>query len=220
MQEYQAQVAAKKYLAPDVVELTVKLVKPRAITFQAGQFVFFNVGGAFKAYSITSSPLNKHQLMFLIKLEPGGVGSIFVKNLKLAERLEFTGPEGNFIIKTRAQNICCLAAGIGIAPFVSIIPHKLSKNLPGKLTLIYCAKTEKDIFYHKEFTKLARGHQNFQFLALPGRRLNEYLEKNYENLNNWNFYICGKPAAVNDAQYLLEKKGCEQERIYIESFLA
>lgn len=219
MQEHLAEVAVKNYLSADVVELGVKLIRPRSMRFRAGQFVFFNIGGAFKAYSMTSVPADNYRLRFLIKLEPGGKGSTFIAGLKIGDRFEFTGPEGYFTVAAKKQNLCCLAAGIGIAPFLAMIPDQLAKKFTGQISLVYGAGSRAQIFYYQEFQKLAQRHKNFNFIPLAGQKITEYLKTYYSGHSRDLFYICGKPQAVAGAENLLKVLGHPEDKVRVESFL-
>lgn len=217
MKDYIVQVISKKLLSAGVLELSVKLIKPKAMRFQPGQFVFFKVGGAFKAYSMTSLSSDKSHLRFLVKLEKNGKASTFIRNLKTGDQFDISGPEGSFIIRSKKQNLCCLAVGIGIAPFVSILPHLLQKNFLGNITLVYAAGKGRH-FYQKEFKSLAKKHGNFRLIFLADR-ISAYLSQNYKNFNNHQFYICGNKPAVESICEQLLKHRHRDEKIFTEIFI-
>ncbi len=221
MKEHVLKVITKKIAAPNVIELEAKLVKPKSINFRAGQFMFFYIGGAYKAYSITSLPKEKDHLAFLVKLEPGGRGSNFVKALKIGDQFIATGPEGNFFVTERTKNLCMVAAGIGIAPFVSIIPDLLNKNFSGQIELIYGHKNPEDFLHKMLWEKLGKKHKNFKIIEIlnPSINLRPYLDINYQKSQNSVFYICGSQDAVESINGILAEKQHDSESIKTETFL-
>ncbi len=221
MQEYLSQVVAKKYLAKDIVELSVKPVKPRAIKFRAGQFVFFRIGDAWKAYSIASPPADRHRLKFCIKLEPGGKGSEFIKNLKSGDPLEFSGPEGFFYASGLRGDYYFLASGIGVAPFASIIPDLLAKKFAGRAVLIHRDRSENGLPYAGLFRNLAAKNPAFRYVPISKKHQNltDCLAGLGINLPKSWFYVCGGKEAVDGISQALLKMGVPEERIRTETFL-
>lgn len=221
MQEYLVATKEKTYLAPSIVELRVELIKPRAMNFQAGQFAFFNIGGPFKAYTMTSLPQERHRLRFLVKLEEGGKGSKFIRDLPIGEQFILTGPEGYFTIKKRTGDLCFVALGVGIAPFLSLVPHLLNKNFSGRIILLYGFREEADGVYREYFKDLMEQHQQFKFIPMSSKamRLTDYIKDNRAIFKHHSFYICGKQQAVEDIENMLKACGFNDEKINTEIFL-
>jgi len=229
MQVYLSQVSKKTYHTPEVVELQLTLKKPSSVKFRAGQFVFFNIGGAYKAYSMISSPTDRKNLRFLIKLEKNGRAAKFVENLKVEDEMEFTGPEGYFFVREKNKNILCLAGGIGVAPFVSIIPNLLEKKYPGEITLIFGAKTEKNLYHKNFFQALSVTYPNFYFIPLVNDSVTDqnhkypkaagYLKENFQKYQSFIFYVCGSKEFVSDIEEILKSQGVDEDNIRLETFL-
>ena len=229
MVEFQTKISEIKYLTLKTVELTVDLVNPDEIKFEAGQFMQFLLGKAPRSYSIVSIPNHNRQLKFCIELLDKGLVSQFLKQAKVGSFLPMQGPLGNFLFDRPEKNAFFVATGVGIAPFASIIPNILSTGYSGKAQLLFGVKHEEDVFYFDKFRHMANLYQNFKFVPIlsqpqshwPGEsgRVTTYLEVAYEYFKDYIFYICGNTEMVKESRELLLKRGHDPKNIRLEIFI-
>ena len=229
MQERKTRVTEIKYLTENILELAVDLVEPNLIDFQPGQYMGFRFGKFIKSYSIISRPENRKKLKFCIELLPGGIVSTHVKNLKVADELLMDGPWGTFTVNNFEMALFFVATGVGIAPFVSLVPEILAKGYNKSLQLLFGVRGEQDAIYFDFFNQIESKYQNFKFtpiLSRPGQnwtgergRVTTYLDGHYENYRNYLFYICGGVEMVKDARTLLLKNGHSLKDIKMEIFV-
>jgi ferredoxin-NADP reductase len=219
MQDYRVEVIQKIVLKPDVIELLLRLIKPKSMRFRAGQFVFFKIDGAFKAYSITSVPSEKGLLRFLIKLEKKGRASLFVKNIRPGDSFELSGPEGDFTIKSRSKDLCFVAFGVGIAPVLSILSADFLKHYQAKVVL-FVAASSGGVPYLKNWKTLQKKYSHFHFnLALdPRKKMGAVVQKYAVSNKKSLFYLSGGGKSVAEAQSALEKAQIPLENIHEEIF--
>jgi ferredoxin-NADP reductase len=232
MQLLSAEVTGKKQIAAGTLELSVRLIDPPAVTFAAGQFMEFKIGDSYitdRSYSIISLPATQNsELKFCIELIPGGVGSTFVSNLKIGDRFKMEGPFGIFTVKDFDHDAFFVATGVGVSPFVSMIPDMLARGFSRPVTLLFGARHETDILYKDFFDDLAKQHKNFNYIisltqakdgwsGLAGR-VTSYLEKNYPAVPKSRYYICGGMEMVRDVRTLLLKLGQPHDEIALEVF--
>lgn len=214
----------------DVLELTVRLLAPEDILFQAGQYVQFKIGDAFRSYSIAVPPtgVNNQILVFCIKLEPDGVGSNFVRGLKPGDEVVMRGPLGNFVVQNFEKPIFFVATGVGVAPYASIIPDMLMRGFKQPVRLLFGLRSEENVFYYDRFNRMAAHYENFNFIPIlsrpqshwPGEtgRVTTYVAVSYPRLKDYTFYVCGSQEMVMDMRTLLLKEGHDIKRIKLEIF--
>lgn len=228
MQEYRTQVAKKTHLTAQTVELELELTEPKGMAFVPGQFVQFKVGEVWRSYSITSLPERVPSLTFCIGLIPGGLGSAFIERLAQGDEVTVRGPSGVFVLDDFSRPACFVATGVGVAPFLSIIPDALSRGYAQPLTLVFGVRSQADAFYFDRLGELERRYKNFQFVPTlsqprgdwPGAvgRVTAYLEAAVGSLSGRVFFICGGMAMVKDTRQLLLTLGCNPKDIKLELF--
>src|SRR5258708_10020606 len=98
MQEYSTRVIEIKYLTLETIELTTQLVAPGEIRFKAGQYMQFKIGSEQRSFCIVSVPQQSKALTFCVELMTSGVGSDFVRKLKVGDNITMSGPFGTFTV--------------------------------------------------------------------------------------------------------------------------
>ncbi len=238
MEVYKVEVISKKQLTSKIFELNVHLVNPNHLPFKAGQCVGFHVlqdtedrvvqGKEKRLYSLTSLPEHGNELSFCVDVAPMGPGSLLVLNAKPGYQFNLEGPYGGFIVSDKSKDLLFVATGAGIAPFRSMIKDLLSSGFDKKIVLLFGVRSEEDVFYHEEFSKLAQDHPNFTFIPMLSQpkkdwkgqtgRVTKYIEENSSNLSGYLAYICGSPEMIKDTRSLLISKGWGIRDIKIEIF--
>jgi len=229
MQEYKTKIREKRHLTLKTIEITVDLIAPTDISFTPGQYVELLIGKEWKPYTICSLPESNNSLTFCIGLYDKGLASDFFREVKVGREITMRGPAGFFTVTDLAKNYLFVATGVGIAPFVSIVPNLLRKEFVGRSQLLFGVRHEEDVFYFDKFTHLKSLYDNFIFTPMlsqpkshwPGEvgRVTTYLEVAYDYLKDYEFYICGATEMVQDARNVLLKKGHSEDRIKTEIFV-
>lgn len=218
----------KDYLTKDIVELHFS--KPPGFTFQAGQFVQFEIPDGDKmvlrSYSISSTPRDE-DFEFCVKILEGGKASGVFKNLQIGENLSIRGPRGMFT-NNETTPLYCIATGAGLAPIMGIIQDELkNKRTTTEIKLLFGVREEQDIFWADRLETMARAHENFTYditlsqpkpnggwSGLRGRVTDHFLH----HLVNHHFFLCGNAAMVKDVREILLKNGVENKNIHFEIF--
>jgi len=124
--------------------------------YRCGQCAMLSVFGKGEAMiSISSSPLIKDYLQFSI-LRTGRVTSA-LHDMEVGDLIGVRGPYGNGfpMDEWRGKNLVFIGGGIGLAPLWSVVQTALlRKSEFGTLSLIYGARTSKDIVFKDEFAEL------------------------------------------------------------------
>jgi ferredoxin-NADP reductase len=138
-----------------------------------------------------------------------------------------------------------IATGTGIAPFRSMLhwlldtigdgrsrPSSLdaggARHQGKQLYLIFGNRTEKDIYYHDEFQRLAKDHANFQYLPTLSRggpewkNLRGYVQEHVPMLaagrTDMHAYICGLDKMVKANRDILKSLGWDRTSIRYEKY--
>ncbi len=144
----------------------------------------------------------------------------FTRNLRdVAPATAFLceGPYGVFTPKFKENaHLICIAGGVGVTPFLSIIRHVAKKGIPVKITLIWGNKSKDDIIAYRELSELVKNSSWLRIIhVLSEQRITEellqevaddgflweeglvrglILEKYITDTRNAQFFLCGPPA--------------------------
>lgn len=241
IKEFEAKLLEKKNLAPEVWFFRFGLVNPKVIEFISGQYLLLKINNQRRSYSIASPDYLKDSFELVVKLLPEGVGSNYLRNLKLGDLSFFLGPVGFFTLRSRDKSKFFFAGGTGIAPIRSQI-FSLLKNGNNnflKLNLFWGLRTKKDVYFFEEFKELSKKHPNFNFrICLDQEENFEGLDNNYfyrgrvqqafldfiqgaadySNLNDFEYYLCGPPPMVEALKEFLPQQGIKKENLFFEKF--
>jgi ferredoxin-NADP reductase len=216
---------------------TLRFLVPEGDRFWArpGQFITFNwlIDGkkVVRSYSICSSPTQTGYIEITPKRVENGCVSVFLnEKAQLGLTVEAKGPSGQFYFdETSHKKIVLIAAGSGITPMISILRYIDDRCLGTDVTLLYSARTGKDIIFEKEFQRLKDRLDNFRYavtLTKPdgawkgaiGRINRAFIEVNVKDHNTATFFLCGPKEFMERARATLLALGVDETRIKRESF--
>ncbi len=233
VQKFKGQVLRNEFITPTVFEIDFKLDN-EAFSFDAGQFIMVKFKDPetpdktlSRAYSILSPPENS-VLTLCVKLVEGGKGTNYLKNLKVNEIVDLTGPYGKFVYKTTKPKFpFFISTGTGIAPFVSMMESsKFKESHPSKGVCLFGVRTEDEILYQHNFSK----DPSFEYIATVSKpsenykgfkgRVTHYL-KELPITYDWtlaDYYICGGNDMIKEVKEILMSRGVPKEQIFQEIY--
>jgi ferredoxin-NADP reductase len=199
-----------------------------------------------RAYSIASPPDDNNKFALCLNRVQDGFMSNFLCDMKEGDEIRCQGPFGDFILRPPMRDTIFVATGTGIAPFRSML-HWLLSSFPdsdgrgrpssidvqarhqGKqLYLIFGNRSEKDIYYHDEFQRLARAHANFHYMPTLSRGdagwqglrgyVQEHVPAIVQNRTDMHAYICGLDKMVKANRDLLKSLGWDRKSILYEKY--
>lgn len=209
-------------------------VNHRGIAYQAGQFVWLNIGhSAFShrenPFSISSAPSSGPKLEFIIK-ELGDFTAM-IGSVQPGTRAFIDGPHGNLVTTNREERgIALIAGGVGIAPMLGILRELRLKNDSRPTMLIYGNRREEQIVCRDELDNLARdqGTEVIQVLSEPPQgwtghtgMIDAGLIKNAlsgHEPGQWLFVLCGPPIMMEIVEDSLIALGVPPGQILAERF--
>lgn len=184
-----------------------------------------------RAYSIASPPSENSHFAFCLNRVQDGYMSNHLCNMKNGEEITFQGPFGSFILRPPMRDTMFIATGTGIAPFRSMLHWLLAdreRHSGHRVSLLFGARFEQDIYYREEFERLATEHSNFSFLPTLSREgpewtgLRGYVQEHVPGITgdrkDMNAYICGLDKMVSANRELLKSLGWERKQIVYEKY--
>jgi ferredoxin-NADP reductase len=216
---------------------SLRFVMPQSERFSArpGQFLTFQwtIDGkeVFRSYSICSSPTQTGYVEIIPKRVPNGYVSVFLNDRALPGlTVKARGPYGQFCFdETKYQRVVLIAAGSGITPIMSMLRYIDDLCISVDVTLIYCVRTQADVFFKTELTDLQNRIKTFRYVqvlsqpdphwrGLGGRLTRELMEREIANLASSTFFLCGPPPFMDHTRQLLESLQVDRSTILEESF--
>ncbi len=204
--------------------------------FVAGQWLSFQATKPdgeeiTRAYSIASSPAEDNRFALCLNRVQDGFTSNYLCDMKVGDEIACSGPFGDFILRPPMRDTIFIATGTGIAPFRSMLHWLLaeeSRHQGKKLWLVFGNRTEKDIYYHDEFLRLAAQHANFNYLPTLSRGdadwkgLRGYVQGHVPGIaqgrTDMHAYVCGLDKMVKANRDLLKSLGWDRKSILYEKY--
>ena len=185
-----------------------------------------------RAYSMSSSPLNKEYLEVTSKRTPDGfISDYMMKTLRQGHVVKVSGPYGKFILdENNNEDIFLIGAGSGISPLMAMLRYIIEKKINKKITMLFSNKKFSDIIWYDELVEAQKNDINFkchftltqkdhnEWNGFEGRINGEIIKKCDVNLKNQIFYICGPPLMVDTTVKDLKELGVEDSKIKIEKY--
>jgi ferredoxin--NADP+ reductase len=179
----------------------------RNFTFKAGQVIGITAKpeNIPRLYSIASAE-NDQNIEILYKVVSRGELTPILSQLKPGKTIFISAPFGNFI--NNLQNAFYIAAGTGIAPFISMIKSGYCKNI----TLLHGSRKKEEFYYSGYLSGLLSDKYiqcytgNEDIAAFKGR-VTEYLNEIAILDQNIKYYLCGSAEMVVDSRETLIQRG-------------
>ncbi len=203
----------------------------------------------FRAYSMANHPAEGNIIKLNIriatppwdrskgafkKINPG-VCSSYIFSRKPGDKVDISGPFGEFFIKDTDREMVYIGGGAGMAPLRSHIFHLFhTLKTDRKVSYWYGARSLREVFYEDEFRKIEKEFPNFSFhiaLSEPKEEDNwdgltgfihqvvydEYLSK-HEEPEEIEYYLCGPPIMNDAVQDMLYNLGVPDEMVDFDDF--
>jgi predicted ferric reductase len=168
-------------------------------------------------YSLSAAPGAD---VMRITVKDLGDHSRALRRLRPGTRVIAEGPYGAFTAEDSGRGVLLLAGGVGITPLRAIFA-----TLPGHVTLIYRASSERDIVFRDELDAIAaaRGATVHYLIGsraeIGGDPLSPRLLRSLvPGLEQQDAYVCGPPGMTSAAVQALRGAGVPKRRIHFESF--
>jgi ferredoxin-NADP reductase len=236
LQTFSARLARSTSLSEFTNHLVFEMTSILRFGFVAGQWLSFKTNKSdgeeiTRAYSVASPPGDDNRFALCLNRVQDGFMSNFLCDMKAGDEIACQGPFGDFILRPPMRDTIFIATGTGIAPFRSMLHWLLadeSRHQGKQLSLIFGNRTEKDIYYHDEFLRLAAQHLNFHYQPALSRGrddwkgLRGYVQEHVpaiaQGRSDMHAYICGLDKMVKANRDLLKSLGWDRKSILYEKY--
>lgn len=233
---FDATIESATQLTHDIKEIRMRLDDPAEISQRPGQYVQVQApspdGPVFRAYSISSPAYDRNAVELVVRLVPGGVGSTYLHRVNPGDRVNFTGPYGEFYLsEDPAVEIVCVGGGCGMAPMKNII-YTLYDRWPERTCwLFFGCRTTQDVFYLDRFKALSQKYPNLHVIYALSEgngeagvwdgetgfihlSVDKYLEAGIPR----QAFLCGPPLMIEAVTQVLTTKGLRPEDVFYDKF--
>lgn len=181
-----------------------------------------------KAYSISSAPFEP----LSITISARGEFSRRLCSLQPGDTFTASAPSGYFYSESITSTLVMVAAGIGIAPFRSVMLDSVKRNPARRLMLFYSNRTMANVVFAKTLEQLAAANPTVEvhrFITreealspdVSGGRISaEAVVRMAGDAPDPEFFICGSISFVRDLWRGLRAAGIGEDRLYTEAFFS
>lgn len=223
-------IAHLEYLAPDVLQIKLRLPPRAEFNFIPGQYVdIIGHSGIRRSYSIACAKSSDKEIELHIRLVEGGAMSEYwFRHAKANDLLRLSGPLGTFFLRDTARSeLIFLATGTGIAPvkaFLESIPDLPSDQKPKSVVVLWGGRSLSDIYL--EVDKLPGNHKFIPVLSRPEKEwtgargyVQNVLVSLEPDFNNARVYACGSDSMIRSARAVLLESGLSPKCFFSDAFV-
>jgi Na+-transporting NADH:ubiquinone oxidoreductase subunit F len=209
-----------------------------------------NTEPIFRAYSMANHPAEGNIIMLNIRLATPpfdrkaggfmnvnpGICSSYAFGLKPGDKVNISGPFGEFHIKPTKKEMIYIGGGAGMAPLRSHLFHLFhtKKERERKITFWYGGRSLREVFYTEQFREIEKLYSNFQYNIALSEPLPEdnwtgytgfihnVLFENYLKYHSepeeLEYYLCGPPMMNAAVFKMLDELGVPPGNIAFDDF--
>ncbi|MDX1604911.1 MAG: CDP-6-deoxy-delta-3,4-glucoseen reductase [Candidatus Competibacterales bacterium] len=220
-------------LAPDVMQMTLRLPATERLQYFAGQYIDILLrDGRRRSFSLANPPHVDDHLELHVRHVPRGQFSDFVfHNLREKSILRFQGPLGTFFLRRDSDRpIIMIAGGTGFAPIKAMLEDAFHQGLDRPVHFYWGARARRDLYLHNLPQRWAAERDGFRYtpvLSEPapgddwdGRTgwVHAAVAEDYPDLGQHEVYMSGPPPMIAAAKAVLPGQGLDPERLFYDSF--
>jgi CDP-4-dehydro-6-deoxyglucose reductase len=219
-------------LAPDVLQVFLRLPAVESLRFHPGQYLDILLdGGRRRSFSIASPPHDSELLELHVRRVAGGD---FTQRLfdasPVGSLLRIEGPIGQFVYQEGQAPLLMIAGGTGFAPLKSMLRHVLERGIDRPIHFYWGARQLHDVYEEELVLGWARQYPQLRFTAVlseatgtksPHHRLgwvHEAVLADHAKLEPFDVYAAGPPALVEAIRATFPRRGVREGHLFFDSF--
>jgi len=224
-------IARMERLAPDVMQVFLRLPAVEPLVFQPGQYLDVLIADGRRSFSIASPPHDSTLIELHVRHVRGGhfTESLFGE-LHAGALLRIEGPIGQFVYREATGPALLIAGGTGFAPLKSILRHVLERNAKRELHLYWGARTAPDLYEEALVREWVRRYPQLRFAAVLSesvmpqeeyRRIglvHEAVLADFPSLAQFEVYAARPPGMVEAIRTSFPAHGLPPEKLHFDSF--
>ncbi len=224
-------------LAPDVMQVWLRLPSVERLPFHAGQYLDVLLeGGRRRSFSIASPPHDSELLELHVRRVSGGgfterlFGTAPGAPIAAGALLRNEGPVGQFSYRDGADPVIMVAGGTGFAPLKSMLRHVLENGIRRAVHFYWGARHTRDLYEEGQVLEWVRRHPQLTFTAVLSEAtaseathhrvgwVHEAVLADHPHLAGYEVYAAGPPAMIEALRASFPRHGLKPERLYFDSF--
>ncbi len=226
-----SRIARRVQLAPDVMQLMLRVPAVESLEFSAGQYLDVLLeGGLRRSYSVANAPHAGSQIELHVRHVPGGLFSeALFRTLREGALLKIEGPLGRFLYQTGSEPVIFIAGGTGFAPIKAMLAQALGEDSPRALHLYWGARDAAGIYEEALLRDWADRHARLKVhtvlsetASVPGPHragwVHEAVLADHPDLAPFAIYAAGPPAMIAAIQRTFPAHGVLPEQLRLDSF--
>jgi CDP-4-dehydro-6-deoxyglucose reductase, E3 len=232
-------IAALAALAPDVMQVLLRLPAVERLRFHPGQYLDVLLpGGRRRSFSIASPPHDNELLELHVRRVSGGgfterlfgTGAATDAQLTVGSLLRIEGPIGQFSYREGRGPVLMVAGGTGFAPLKSMLRHVLETGTGRDIHLYWGARHAHDIYEQQRVLEWVQRHPRLRFTAVLSEPtatesahsragfVHEAVLADHPDLSGFEAYAAGPPAMIEAIRASFPRHGLPAGQLYFDSF--
>jgi CDP-4-dehydro-6-deoxyglucose reductase, E3 len=236
-----------RLLAPDVMQVMLRLPTVEPLRFQAGQYLDVLLDDRRRSFSIASPPHDSRLIELHVRRVNGGgftermfAGSASAHApasaghneapLNPGSLLRIEGPIGQFIYRDGLRPVLMVAGGTGFAPLKSMLRQALETGVSRRIHFYWGARHERDLYEQALVLDWVRRYPQLTFTAALSEAtaaeaahtrvgwVHDAVLADYPELTPFEVYAAGPPAMIEALRESFPRHGLAPERLYFDSF--
>ena len=219
-------------LAPDVMQVFLRLPAVEPLRFKPGQYLDVLLeGGRRRSFSIASPPHDSDLLELHVRRVPGGgfTAALF-ETLHDGSLLKIEGPIGQFVYREQSAPALMIAGGTGFAPLKSMLRHALEQGSTRDIWFYWGARQMVDVYEEAVLLDWARQYPNLRFTAVLSEAaaasavhhrlgwVHDAAVADHPSLAAFDVYAAGPPAMIEAIRATFPARGVSEDRLHFDSF--
>lgn len=215
-----SRIARRVQLAPDVMQLVLRLPSTEFLEFQAGQYLDVLLeGGRRRSYSVANAPNAGSELELHVRHIRGGAFSeALFGSLREGAVLRIEGPLGQLRYESAAEPAIFIAGGTGFAPLKAMLGQALLADSPRELHLYWGAADAADVYEEALLRDWASRHARLRIHTQRTGWVHEAVLKDHPDLAPFAIYAAGPPAMIAAIRRTFPHRGARAQLLYLEPF--
>lgn len=219
-------------LAPDVLQVRLRLPPNHGLRYLPGQFVeLVGPNGLRRAYSVANASAAQGVELHVRRVPGGAMSAYLFDQAKPTDLVRLQGPRGSFHLGDVAGlHLVWLATGTGIAPFKAMLEGLAAQpegNWPARIDLYWGNRLPVDAYWQPEPSALG-GRLNLHpvcsragddWTGLRGHVHERALEKEGRDAASLRVFACGSPAMIDSAQAAYAAWGLSDAHFHADAFV-
>jgi CDP-4-dehydro-6-deoxyglucose reductase len=230
-----ARVQKMQRVAPDVMQLQLRLPQNERLQYLAGQFLDIHMRDGLRRSFSMANPPHADEFLELHVRNYGGVFSRLVfEQMKERDIVRFEGPYGTFFLREdNDKPIVLLASGTGFAPIKAIVEHAFHVGIKRPMALYWGGRVRTDLYLNDLGERWQRDWSGLSYVpvlseptdadAWTGRTgfVHRAVMRDLPDLSGYQVYACGNPLMIEAARTdFTAACGLPADQFFCDSFTA